>query len=204
MVAEAVSLLLEEHPDYRIEARVAPISELIEMSEKGKLQCFISTSAELPDSFVRIPVKREKLYLCIPSEDPLNQALVKYRIQPGETGDRFDYRCLKGKQFIFMEDGQPMQEKLNRFLSEYGLERNSRIRVNQTSTAVNLAARGKGLCFASEDALKRGFDLSGLQIYSLPETISDREIYIAHVKGLYLTEACKSLIDRIICLGGQT
>lgn len=202
LVAEAMTTLLTEHPEYRVEIKVAPISELIEMTERGSLQCFISTSGELPDSFERVLVKREKLYLCIPAPDVLNRQLAEYQTLPGEEGKRFDYSLLTGKRFILMEDGQPMQDQMNRFLKEYGLPDNSRIRVNQTSTAVNLAARGEGVCIASEDALKRGVDLSNLRIYSLPETISDREIYIAYLKGLYLTEACKNLINKIILTGG--
>ncbi|MCR5137847.1 MAG: LysR family transcriptional regulator [Oscillospiraceae bacterium] len=202
LVAEAMTALLTEHPEYRVEIKVAPISELIEMAERGTLQCFISTSGELPEEFERVMVKREKLYLCIPASDILNRQLAEYQTSPGREGKRFDYSVLSGRRFILMEDGQPMQDQMNRFLKEYGLPDNSRIRVNQTSTAVNLAARGEGLCIASEDALKRGVDLSNLRIYSLPETISAREIYIAYLKGLYLPEACKKLINKIILTGG--
>ena len=195
LVADAVVRLLSRHDDYRVEMKAASLAELLGMAEKGEIDCFIATTGELPDHFERRLIKRERIYLFVPREFPVNQALVGLETEPGATGECFDYSLLKGNRFICMQEGQPLQVQLDRFAGEYGLDLDGSIRVNQVSTAVAMANRGMGMCFASEDSLRGGADISRLCVYSLPADISGRDIYVAYERGLYMTRACAAFIE---------
>ena len=195
LVTDAVIRLLAAHPGYRVELKTASLAELIEMAERGDVDCFIATTGALPEGLEKRLVKRERIYLCVPADDPVNRELTRFRTTPGEAGERFDYSILGGRRFIGLEAGQPLQVQLERFAGEYGIALDDAIRVNQVSTAVGFAARGQGLCLASEDSLRGEVDLSKLCCYSLPDSISGRDIYIACERDRYRTAACADFMD---------
>ncbi|MBE5865958.1 MAG: LysR family transcriptional regulator [Lachnospiraceae bacterium] len=198
MVVDAVARISEEHPDYEITIKCSPLAELMEMASKGEINCFICTSDEIADSFAKELIEHERVYLCIPSDNPVNDSLKAFQIAPGQEGTLFDFSVLNGEEFIFMEEGQPLYKQMNRFFEEYGIVPNSKVSVNQVSTAVNLSIRGKGICFASEESLRGNYDLSGVCVYALPDTISGRSIYVAYDKELFLPVACRDFIDCLI------
>jgi len=197
MVSDAVLRLLRAHPEYRVTLRSAPLDELVGMAARGEIDCFVSTSARLPDRFEKRPVKREKVYLCVPKDDPMNVGLEEFRTAPGGRGAQIDYRLLSGRPFVCLEENQPLQRQLRSFAAERGIAVDCRIVVDQVSTAVRFAARGLGACFASEDALTGQSDLSGVCIYSLPESVSGRMIYIAYDNALFRSEACRAFLELV-------
>lgn len=198
IVTDVVIQLRKENPNYHIAIKCSPLSELIDMSLKGEINCFISTSEELPNNFEKKLIKQEKVYLCIPSDNPVNEMLTDYKVTPGETGESLDFSILDGQEFVFLEEGQPLREQMEKFFYEYGITPDNKVIVNQVSTAVNMAIKGEGICIASEYALESNVNLNNVCIYSLPETISGRNIYIAYNKELFMPAACETLIQHII------
>jgi len=198
IVTDAVINLLNEYPNFSISLKSAPLGELIEMASSGSINCFISTSDDIPDNFVTQLIKKEKIYLCIPRSNPLNEQLVEFQTLPGKKDLCFDYSILDGENFIFLESQQPLQIQIEAFLQEYGIAPNHKVVVNQVSTALSMATQNGGICFASEASLSGNIDSSNLCIYSLPDTISGRDIFIAYDKELFLPDACKILIRNLI------
>jgi len=84
------------------------------------------------------------------------------------------------------------------FFEKYEIVPRNKITVNQVSTALNLVLKGQGCCFASEGALEGNRNLDSICIYSLPETISGRDIYIAYNKDLFMSAACHEFIGHLI------
>lgn len=197
VVTDAIIKLRAINPNYNVSVKCSPLSELIDSALKGELNCFVSTSDEVPDNFEKVLIKKEKMYLCIPKDNPVNKELSDYTVNPGETGNLIDYSILDGEEFVFLEEGQPLREQMEKFFYDCGIVADAKIVVNQVSTAVNIAVKGGGICMASEFALSANVDLSGVCIYSLPESISGRSIYIAYNKDLFMPSACKALIDII-------
>lgn len=76
--------------------------------------------------------------------------------------------------------------------------------MNQVSTAVHLARRNQGVCFASEDALSAIPDTAGLCVYPLPESVSGRDIYVTYDRELFMPEACQALIDILTGAAGES
>lgn len=198
IVTDAVLALGSEHPEYKMEIKCSPLMELIDMSMKGEISCFVSTSDELPENFETKLIKQEKIYLCVPKENPLNSKLSEYQVRPGESGTTFDYSLFDGEEFIFLEQGQPLYEQMEKFFGEHGIAPRHSITVNQVSTAVNLVMKGRGCCFASEGALEGNRNLDSICIYPLPEAISGRKIYIAYNRELFMSAACEEFIEHLV------
>jgi len=195
MVTDAVIKLRNNNPNYSVAIKCSPLSELVDMALKGEINCFVSTSDEIPENFEKCLIKKEQVYLCIPASNPINEGLEKYRVVPGKSGEAFDYSLLDGENFVFLEEGQPLREQMEKFFYEYGITPENKVTVNQVSTAVNMANRGEGICIASEFALNGNVNSQQLCIYPLPDTISGRNIYIAYNKELFMPDACKALIE---------
>ena len=194
LVADAVMKLRKQYPDYQFSIKSSPLSDLIDMAKKGDINCFISTSENIPENFEKKLVKKESVYLCIPKSNPLNSVFKGCKVNPGETGKFIDFSLLDGEQFIFLEEGQPLQKQVIKFLEAAGVTPKSNITVNQVSVALNFAIRGEGICFASEGALSGGVDLEKVCVYALPDSVSGRNIYVAYDSELFMPKACSELI----------
>ena len=198
MVTDAIISLRKENPNYQVSIKCSPLSELIDMASKGEVNCFVCTSEDIPSNFEKHLIKKEKVYLCIPRSNPVNKKLRDYTVNPGETGPMFDFSVLDGEEFIFLQEGQPLREQMETFFLENGIVAENKVVVNQVSTAVNMAIKGEGICIASEFALESNVNLENLCIYSLPDSISGRNIYVAYNKELFIPKACEALIDILI------
>ena len=197
MVTSTVIELSKVHTDYRFDIKCSPLAELIELLSKGEINCFICTSDTIPDNFEKKLVKREKVYLCIPRDNPLNESISDYSIESGNYCEYFDYSVLDGEEFIFLEENQPLYSQMNKFFEDNCITPKNRITVNQVSTALRLSAKGGGISFVSEGALENT-DLSRICVYPLPDTISGRSIYVAYDRELSMPVACKDFIHYLI------
>lgn len=198
IVTDAIVKFRKRNPNYRVAIKCSPLAELIEMAEAGEIDCFISTRETLPERFEKQLIKQEKIYLCIPRSNPINEMLIEYRTVPGNGGLCFDYSLLDGQEFIYLEEGQPLQMQMEEFFKANCIRPSNKVVVNQVSTAVHLAIKGDGICFASEEALEENIDLSSVFIYNLPSSISGRNIYIAYDRELFMSNACKELINCLV------
>ncbi len=202
LVTTVAKRLLALHPHFSVGMKSASISQLIELAANREINCFISTTDNLPANFVKIPVKKEKIYLCIPKKNPLNKRLKPYEIRAGGIESLMDFSCLDGEEFIFLEDWQPLQKKLRSFFMQYALRAVNRVVVNQVSALLNMSAVSGSLCIASEDALVCNGNGDLFCLYLLPDTVSDRLIYAAYDKDLYVSEATREFIKLLTKTGG--
>lgn len=194
IIADAVTKLRAECPECRVEVKSASLPELIDLANKGEINCFVSTSSNLPDNYSVHPIKKEVIYLCIPNNNPLNQILREYRVTGESPGRQFDYSVLDGEHFIFLENNQPLQKQLNAFLSAYDIHPKNNVIVDQVSTAVSLSIRGEGICFASDASLSAVNEMQSVGIYPLPDDIAGRQLYVAYDKELSVSKACKKIM----------
>lgn len=195
IIADTIAKLHEHYPRSNIQMKNASLPELIHLAQEGWIDCFVSTSEELPDDFEMVKVKKERLYLCIPTDWKINEQMKEYQIFPGERGDCFDYHQLNGMDFISMEENQPLQKELLRFLKKYRICPNHTVQVNQVTTGIKLAALGEGIFLASEEAIINCGHAKKIAVYSLPDDFSGRQIYIAYHRTHYLSKICRELVE---------
>ncbi len=203
LVTAAVKRLLTLYPAYSVSMKSASVDELADLASNREIDCFISTTDKLPANIVKLPVKKEKLYLCIPRKNPLNKHLKDFEIRSGSIGNLMDFSCLNGEEFIYLEEWQPLQKTLRTFLTQHALKTVNRIVVNQVSTLLNMSIASGGLCIASEDALECNGNGKQFCLYLLPEELSDRMLYVAYDKDLFVSKAARELIKLLTETGGE-
>ena len=204
LVTAAVKKLLTKHPDYSVSMKSASVSQLIDLAANREIDCFISTTDRLPANFVKLPVKKETIYLCIPRKNPLNKRLQAFEVRTGGAERLMDFSCLDGEEFVFLEEWQPLQKILRSFLAQHAVRAVNRTVVNQVATLLNMSAACGSLCVASEDALACNGNREQFCLYLLPDTVSGRLIYVAYDKDLYVSEATGEFIRLLTETGGET
>ena len=196
MLATAVATLHREYPKYKINIKSVSVPELIELTKQGEVDCFISTKSDLPDTFAKEEIKSaERIYMCIPRKWEINSKLTDYQTLPGHDAGCFDFSILNDMEYIFLEENQPLQIELKQFLLKNNIKYNNHIVVNQVSSALAMCAQGIGISFVQEEVLKNSRYLNDICIYSLPEVISGRSIYVTYDKERYVSRACQNLIE---------
>ena len=144
------------------------------------------------------------MYLCVPVKNPLNDFLKPYEIRTGAGKIMTDFSFLNGGEFIFLEEWQPLQKRLRSFFKQFAVEPANRTVVNQVSTLLNMSAVSGNLCIASEVALACSGHADRFCLYRLPDPVSDRLIYVAYDKDLFVPEAAQELINLLTKTGGVT
>lgn len=183
IIADAVYNLLNSNPSYSATIKEAPLDTLIHLASQREIHCFLSTSENIPENFEKKLIYYENLCLGIPK----NMFSSEYEL----TSSDFNF-----KDFIYLEDWQPLQLEMNKYFEQYGITPKKKIKVSQVATAISLAQKGLGICFASEASLKN----VDLRVYPLP--IKSRPIYIAYDKELFMPASGVELIEILSNYGG--
>lgn len=184
VIADAVCKLLNDNSNYSVTIKEAPLDNLIDFASKGEVNCFLSTSDNIPANFEKKLIYYENVCLGIPK----NMFLSECNITPN------DFNL---KDFIFLENWQPLQIEMNKYFEQNNIIPKEKITVKQVSSAITLAQKGIGICFASEASLRN----TNLIVY--PLAIKSRPIYIAYDKELFMPESGIELIKILSNHGGS-
>lgn len=202
MITNAVLKVGRKNPKYRAAIKSGSLSTLINLATKGDIDCFVCTTENIPDNFEKRFIRHERIFLVAGKTMNINEQLKEYEINRSGKRIKFNYSMLNGQDFILMEEGQPLQKQMDNFFSQNDIIPNAKYTVNQVSSALNLAIKGGGICFASEASLECRNDLEGACIYALPDSVVGRNIYVAYDKEMHMSEACNDFIECLIS-GGE-
>lgn len=189
----------KEYSECKLSVRIATLPELMDMSEEGMIDCFISTSDKLGADFVVQKVSTEKIYLCVPRDWKINEKLKQYQVKVGTSagGKTIDWKEISALEMISLEENQPLQKVINSFLEKEKISINSRMTVDQVVFGIELAARGLGMMFCSEKAIIGCRNQEQLCLYPLPDYAAERNIYVAYNGNYYLSDVCRKFIDTL-------
>lgn len=187
VVARAVASFKDIYPDSSILIKNNPLPELIDQTLKGDMDCFISTSNNLPESIAINEITKESISICIPAKWDINKQLKGSDIKDS-------LHLLEGKSYISLDDSLPLQKEMNDFWKENNVALDRRIYVDQVSTGVALSAQGAGFCVGTQPALEAFGKLDAFCVYPLPREVSERSIYVAYDSTRYMSEGCRELI----------
>lgn len=183
IIADAVYNLLSNNHAYSVAIKEAPLDELISLASQGDVHCFLSTSDDIPENFEKQLIYYESICLGIPQ--------TMFSSESNLSSPDFNL-----KDFIYLESWQPLQIEMDKYFEQNSITPKEKITVKQVSTAITLAQKGIGICFASEASLRN----SNLRVCPLP--IKPRPIYIAYDKELFMPESGIELIKILANYGG--
>ena len=195
LVVDAVQRIRKQDQSCMVEIRNGSQKTLISLAEQGELDFFICTTTRIPEVLETVPLRKERLYLCLPASLPINKKLQKYMTGPGGHGKCFDFTLLDGYPFIFLGEDQPLQKFILRFLEEFRITPVTRMRVDQVATAVEFVAAGEGIFIASASAIRACSSRIDICTYALPDSYSDRQIYAACNRHHELSSICLKMIS---------
>ena len=197
LVVDAVQRIRKQEQSCMVEIRNGSQKTLISLAEQGELDFFICTTTRIPEVLETVPLRKERLYLCLPASLPINKKLQKYMTGPGGHGKCFDFTLLDGYPFIFLGEDQPLQKFILRFLEEFRITPVTRMRVDQVATAVEFVAAGEGIFIASASAIRACSSRIDICTYALPDSYSDRQIYAAFNRHHALSESALQLLSEL-------
>lgn len=198
LVTDVIPELLRNYPECCINMQIEALDELIRNALKGDIDCFVCTDENyIPNDFSLLPIRQERLYLCVPCHYQVNEQLAEYQVRIGETKTIPDYSVFANENFVSLPSTLPLQKRMSSFFEDKKIKINSSITVNQVSTAVALAEKGLGIVVASEEALMSRYMDRQVCLYSLPDEVSGRKIYLAYDSKKYISKACKMFIKLI-------
>lgn len=197
LVVDAVQRIRKQDQSCMVEIRNGSQKTLISLAEQGELDFFICTTTRIPEVLETVPLRKERLYLCLPASLPINKKLQKYMTGPGGHGKCFDFTLLDGYPFIFLGEDQPLQKFILRFLEEFRITPVTRMRVDQVATAVEFVAVGEGIFIASASAIRACSSRIDICTYALPDSYSDRQIYAAFNRHHALSESALQLLSEL-------
>lgn len=189
ILINAVTRLHHMHPDYLVTIKSESVPELIEMTNNAEIDCFIATSQTDDACFINTPIRKERTYLCVPHDHPLNERL------SGKALSTENIYMLNGESMIFLQPNQPLQITLDNLLQAYHLDIHPCFIVNQVVTALELTEQGVGVCLATGELLDHLSKQSSISTYSLQDMIPDRTIFLSYPKNRYIPKACIDFID---------
>jgi DNA-binding transcriptional LysR family regulator len=197
LVVDAVQRIRKQDQSCMVEIRNGSQKTLISLAEQGELDFFICTTTRIPEVLETVPLRKERLYLCLPASLPINKKLQKYMTGPGGHGKCFDFTLLDGYPFIFLGEDQPLQKFILRFLEEFRITPVTRMRVDQVASAVEFVAAGEGIFIASASAIRACSSRIDICTYALPDSYSDRQIYAAFNRHHALSESALQLLSEL-------
>lgn len=204
LIAPLVDKLTQKHPKCVMTIKSAPLQELIHETITGKMDCFISSSKEIPEHFTAIPLKKERIFLGIPKNWSVNEILKPYQVKLSESKAGFDepeqimdYSLLDGIPMISLMKNLPLQKKMDHFWEEYHVQPKEKMYVNQVSAAITFARRGIGMIAASEEALLNNGCEDFLCLYALPESVSDQTIYLVTDSDRYMPDIFRDVLSML-------
>lgn len=174
-VNTVIAAAIKKLDDISISIRTAHLEQLVELAENGKIDCFISTSEDIPEHFQKELLFQEEIVLCVPEDTQ------------GETLEEL----LQGR-LITLESIFPLQQAVDAYLEKKQIWPKKKIIVDQVSEAVNLAEQGIGICFASREATEQK------RVRTISVEIEGRNIYLAYDKEFFQTNACRQLIAMLL------
>ncbi len=206
-LAGVTAQFLNEHPGIKIKIVDGLVSDIAEKVLSNEIDFFITPNKVMEDQFAYLPLTEEQIFLCIPESFAINSKLVKNRVSKkdlmsgnfknGQT-EPVNGELLKELRFILLNANTQVREVSNRLFRKWKFKPENPIEISQMMSGLEMAAKGAGACFATENVLKFGNFEKLPAIYLLDEKIASRKLYISYKKDRYMSKACEEYISMLI------
>ena len=203
VLPKIITLFRERFPKVEITLVEANSVRLREMLHDEEVDMIIDNFEDGGDLYEAYPLVREKILMCVPASNPLNEKLREYRILPEEIYNgtanygqipAVDIRCFKDEKFILLKHGNDMYHRAMAILGEKNITPDVAFQVDQMNISYALTESGIGVNFAADTLFKYRKHLGDVILYQLDTRYASRVLYIAHKKNRYCTKAMAEFI----------
>ena len=201
---KTMARFVKEHPGVSVSIVDGKVPELVTMAQKGQLDLFITPVAYEPERFIYEELLEEKIYLAVPEEWDVNDALMEKAVSgklikegvctDARTLTRDEFLKLCENTFVVLKPDQDIGRKMRALLEKYDCRPAHTITAEQTMTSLNLTLGGVGVSLITESSI-RNCSLTKLpKLYLADSDICTRKMYVAYSRHKYLSQASKEFI----------
>lgn len=204
---EAVSVFLKKYPGIDIEIIDDNIPEISVKAFNGMIDLFIAHPMEFDERFCYEKLFSERIYVCVPRDWEINDALKEKEIQPEtimrgreagaaqETSELIDLTVLKYMPFVMLRDDQHIGLLMNELFERCGFEPIRKVCVEQTMTSYALTLAGVGISLMTESCIRNSRFSQFPRFYLTEPELCARDIYVVYPANRYMSRAAKEFIE---------
>ena len=183
-----------------VEANSLALSELLERDE---VDVIIDNVTESKDRWECEPLTNERILLCVPSSNPINEGLTDFRIRPEDlqagtvdpdTIPSLPLERFRNEKFILLKNGHNMHHRAIKAFESAGFSPNVPFLVDQMNISYALSESGMGLCFVTDTFVHYSHPKESICLYNISEEHGCRTLFIARKKNKYCTHAMREFI----------
>lgn len=191
----AVAEFIAKYPGVHVEIIDGKVPEISMQALNGKIDLFITPTAEDKERFIYEKLFDERIFLCVPAQWGINAELGRCKEQ---NGYRLlmpqDVEKLKTCMFILLHKEQHIGQKMDAVFQRYHFQPEHSIVVDQTMTSLALTRAGVGISLVTESTIKNSNLRDYPCLYLADEDICRREMFAAYPKNQYLSRATQEFI----------
>ncbi len=191
------------HPKIDVTLMEANSNNLKDMIKNEQVDLFIDSFDETMDEYEKYPLVDERILLCVPKDNKINDDLKEFQINPDNIYDgsvdlnsmpSVSIEKFKDEKFILLKNGNDMYERAMYLFHHNNITPNVIFTVDQLNISYALADSGMGLCFVTDTFFKYRKFSTNVLLYSLGKEHCSRILYIVHKRNKYCTRAMSEFI----------
>ena len=191
------------HPNISIMIKEASSHQLNKMLERGEVDIIID-SIDGNSELIKYPLRKEKIFICVPKDNEINKKLKEYQVKPEEIRNYskeadnikpVSISLFKDEQYILLKEENDMYERAMKIFHKGGIEPNIAFSVDQLNISYSLADSGFGLCFITDTFFRYAHPHENVVLYKIKEGTDERTLYAAHRNNTYCSKAMNEFIS---------
>lgn len=203
ILPEIVNAYALIYPKIKVTLVEANSITLNEMIKNEQLDIVIDSFDENEDIHQRYPLFSERILMCVPKDNEINKSLTQYKIDADDiyNGNAdFDkiksvpVKMFKNEKFVLLKQGNDMYNRAMTIFEKNKIMPYISFSVDQLNISYALAESGMGICFLTDTLFKYGRFRNNVILYKADESVSSRNLYIAHKKNRYCTRVMSEFI----------
>lgn len=198
-----VNRFTELYPKVKVTLVEGNSKDLQEMINNEDLDIVIDSFDEGMNIYDGYPLVKERILLCVPSKQEINNKLNDCKILPTDIYENkinidihptVPIEVFKNEQFVLLKNGNDMYTRATQIFNKANIYPQVSFSVDQLNTSYALAESGMGCCFATDTLFRYGKFNNDVTLYKVSQEHGNRTLYIAHKKNKYRTRAMTEFI----------
>lgn len=185
---------LAKFPNINIVMHEHPSDELSMLVREGVCDFALYHRCGMEEDIVYEPLLEEKILLCGPANHPLTLQYPSdiHHLKP------FDLRLLQNERFVLPRPDQALAKIVQNIFAQYNLKVSQEIITSNSTTALNLVAKGYGFVFLPETDIRRSKVLDQLVCYTVNDPPLSFPLVVAYKKSASLFPVAREFIDLVV------
>lgn len=197
ILARAIPLINERYPYIDIRLEEGTTRELEDFALQGKTDFSIAVKPVGYSGLDYIELFKEELLLAVSPVWDMGEKMI-YQEALHSQYPVFDSRCLDGRPFLVMKEGQELRHSFFSLIDALAISPTVALETRDMATAQTLAGIGVGAAIVPSGLAAAHVPAVTPRYFTLRSYLDDWDVVLTYKKGRYLSKADKAVIG-VIC-----